>query len=689
MAENNIKIYTIKVDTKSGEVKINGITKSFKEAEIALNKLNKQSQATTKTGLNPLTGATGLAGAAVTELGRTVSDLNYGFPAVANNISQLGSLFTILTTKAGGAKGAFQLMLKEMRGPLGILFAFQIGITLIESMSKGFIKLGKGADTLTKTFKDAGKGVSDISGDFETYINTLQDSNKSQEEQEEAIKRLNKEFPDFVQNLNESDLSMQDIKNSTKEANEQIDLQRLAIINLAKSRAAQKRIEELSTEIIDKQIEQQKEVISLGVEGDTSEELRRKAANISIDEFSQADDAERIRRLNKLADLKEENKVFIKNKREEIKLLTSFIEFEDDSREKGSKSKRGFVARELLFNDDILKSKKNVTKQTIHGKEQELRAESQYQMDLAQLKFDEFKRKQQERVDAIKDNEDRIKAQKKADEAIKESESSLSDFKLQKMKETNQLIDIERINDLQGARLRQADFMAKEREDILAFDVVMAENEMNKIANEKLLNEEIHNNKIKNIQDEIDERKIANKSYVDLMIKETNEVNKQERLKTKLKRKEEKAKLAIANQVAQAMIGIAGEGSAVGKAVAVAMAIMNTKEAITAALGAKPYGPWNIAQAVATGVFGFKQVQEIMATKLPASGGGRAGSGGAGASMSVSAPSFNVVGASGTSQIAEAVTGAQDRPFRAYVVSGDVSSAQELDRKTVSESSLG
>tara|TARA_R110001632_G_scaffold220456_2_gene350488 strand:- start:56 stop:829 length:774 start_codon:yes stop_codon:yes gene_type:complete len=257
------------------------------------------------------------------------------------------------------------------------------------------------------------------------------------------------------------------------------------------------------------------------------------------------------------------------------------------------------------------------------------------------------------------------------------------------MKETNKLIGIEEINDLQGARLRQDNFMAKEREDILAFDVVMAENEMNKIANEKLLNEEIHNNKIKNIQDEIAERKIANKSYVDLMIKETNEVNKQTRLQTKLKRKEEKAKLAIANQVAQAMIGIAGEGSAVGKAVAVAMAIMNTKQAITAALGKVPYGPWNIAQAVATGVFGFKQVQEIMATKLPAGGGGRAGSGGAGASMSVSAPSFNVVGASGTSQIAEAVTGAQDRPFRAYVVSGDVSSAQELDRKTVSESSLG
>ena len=47
------------------------------------------------------------------------------------------------------------------------------------------------------------------------------------------------------------------------------------------------------------------------------------------------------------------------------------------------------------------------------------------------------------------------------------------------------------------------------------------------------------------------------------------------------------------------------------------------------------------------------------------------------------------MGAGGASQVAQAVTGAQDRPFRAYVVSGDVTSAQELDRKTVTESAIG
>ena len=117
------------------------------------------------------------------------------------------------------------------------------------------------------------------------------------------------------------------------------------------------------------------------------------------------------------------------------------------------------------------------------------------------------------------------------------------------------------------------------------------------------------------------------------------------------------------------------------------MAIMNTKEAITAALGAKPYGPWNIAQAVATGVFGMQQVREIMSTKLPV--GADAGTGSAGASMSVSAPDFNVVGQGAGSQLAGVVGARFGEPIKAYVLSSDVSSAQELDRKIDSTATIG
>ena len=72
-------------------------------------------------------------------------------------------------------------------------------------------------------------------------------------------------------------------------------------------------------------------------------------------------------------------------------------------------------------------------------------------------------------------------------------------------------------------------------------------------------------------------------------------------------------------------IAIAGEGSAIGKAVAVAMATINTYEAVTAALGAKPYGPWNIAQAAATAAMGFVQVRNILKTEVPSPKGGSSG----------------------------------------------------------------
>ena len=116
------------------------------------------------------------------------------------------------------------------------------------------------------------------------------------------------------------------------------------------------------------------------------------------------------------------------------------------------------------------------------------------------------------------------------------------------------------------------------------------------------------------------------------------------------------------------------------------MAIMNTKEAITAALGAKPYGPWNMAKAVAVGAFGFKQVKDIMATKLPVGAG--AGGGGA-ASVSVAAPDFNVVGQGAGSQLAGVVGARFGEPIKAYVLSADVTSAQEMDRKIDSTATIG
>ena len=62
---------------------------------------------------------------------------------------------------------------------------------------------------------------------------------------------------------------------------------------------------------------------------------------------------------------------------------------------------------------------------------------------------------------------------------------------------------------------------------------------------------------------------------------------------------------------------------------------------------------------------------------IPSNGGG------GGASVP---PAFNVVGASDTNQLADAIGGQSKQPSRAYVVASDVSTAQALDRNIITES---
>ena len=54
-----------------------------------------------------------------------------------------------------------------------------------------------------------------------------------------------------------------------------------------------------------------------------------------------------------------------------------------------------------------------------------------------------------------------------------------------------------------------------------------------------------------------------------------------------------------------------------------------------------------------------------------------------------STPAFNIVGQSTTDQLADVIAGQAGQPTRAYVVSNDVSTAQELDRNIIQGASIG
>ena len=140
--------------------------------------------------------------------------------------------------------------------------------------------------------------------------------------------------------------------------------------------------------------------------------------------------------------------------------------------------------------------------------------------------------------------------------------------------------------------------------------------------------------------------------------------------------------------------GVLGQETEAGKAIAIASSLVNTYASISGQLKAfsgVPVPGYAIAQAIATGVVGFANVKKIASVKIPNSkGGGGAASGSAPSGGGGSQPpSFNIVGASETNQLADAIGGQSQQPVQAYVVANDVTTAQSLQNNIVEGATIG
>jgi len=140
--------------------------------------------------------------------------------------------------------------------------------------------------------------------------------------------------------------------------------------------------------------------------------------------------------------------------------------------------------------------------------------------------------------------------------------------------------------------------------------------------------------------------------------------------------------------------GVIGEETEAGKAMAVASSLINTYASIAGQLrtfseaGIAIPG-YAIAQAIATGVVGLANVKKILSVKVPrSSGGGGASAGASVGGATPQAPSFNIVGATETSQLAEAIGEQTQEPVQAYVVANDVTTAQSLNNNIVEGATL-
>lgn len=274
----------------------------------------------------------------------------------------------------------------------------------------------------------------------------------------------------------------------------------------------------------------------------------------------------------------------------------------------------------------------------------------------------------------------------------------------------NEAARLKAIQDLQNQFIKEnQDLDAKTREEKLELERQRAQEDLdNLIGTEtekreaQLALDELFDQK----EAELKEQRRLDKEQKD---KEAFDKDNQERLKAfqekqRLADEEEKreqalndAKVGFAKQGLSLVGALAEEGSAIGKGVAVAQATISGIEGVQNAFKTAQSSPittlnpaYPFIQAGIAGAFSAIQIKKILSTNPSGKGVSASSSGGggsAGGGGGISAPSFNLVQGTGSNQIAEGLN-TQNEPIKAFVVSGDVTTAQNLDNNIIEDGSI-
>lgn len=244
------------------------------------------------------------------------------------------------------------------------------------------------------------------------------------------------------------------------------------------------------------------------------------------------------------------------------------------------------------------------------------------------------------------------------------------------VKETKRLEDIQKIQD---------DFKAKQKDK-------EAESQLEKIN----LEEERKIAELDRLEATEEQKKAIRDYYAGLRTDLEAENSKNEIKWSKLTQEE---KVKIISKGLSDLSSILGKESAAGKAAAIAGATIDTFQSATSSFnslsGIPIIGPaLGAAAAGAAIASGLATVKKIASTKVPGGGGGGGGSVSAPSVPSAPTapslpPSFNIVGASETSQLAGAIGDQTQQPVQAYVVANDVTSAQSLQNNIVEGATIG
>lgn len=647
MADKKNKLtYIVEINDK-GKVKIENLTRSFVKAETAFKKLGDEIKNTTEDGLNPLINKTGLAGATLVELGRTVSDLPYGFRGIANNLSQLSTLFSTLIMTTGGFKNGISAVIKEFKGPLGFIVVVQGVIALIDYLAGSTSKATEEIDNIGTASAAAGSNL-------KILRDVMDDSSLSTEELQRAVNKANSEYEDLNIQIGENG-------RVTKESREQIDEKILSLERLAKALAVQKEIERVFTEITKSQVDEEKAL--------QAEENKRSAL-----------EAQRIQQRNQalvggIGAMGEAVETTIKRNKEAVK--ERFKEQREELTNELNILTNILVKEDLV--DEIFKPKKGKGLPK-RAKERLLEFDSELKnffLDIDKDGLDAVLVKGIERVKRLYEplfesakngliplielGEEYDKTLKRSEESLKNGLNAIKE----QAKDVSKLFKASQeslgyvntvIMSYHNARMEA---LARERDYALHSGKLTASQQREAIAD------------IEKRELRAQERKI--KAERDLFTIKQSLLIAEEIMKFKFEIAARKRELAdkITTITAEGITQIGKAQMSIGAFAAQGGPIGLATFAVT------------IGGLIASIIAARKKAQAALSSLgAPSAGGGGGG-------LGVEAPDFNVVGASPESQLAQSVSQQQTQPLRAFVVNKDIKDAEELDRTIDFNRSLG
>lgn len=590
MASKKILI-DVQVSSGASPQQINAVKKAL---DGVANSQAKVTQATKKGRAQ-----SGLNNAILLETGRLASDASYGFTAIANNLSQVVTLFSSFAETNGGVVASLKELGKSLWGIGGVLIGVQLLISFGPKILDFFTGMDAAAKAAAKSTKDLAKSLDSLNANMvvaEEYLDLLDDTNLSEQERTNITKELIKLIPD----LTEEDLKY---GNNLDNVRKKIKLYALAQAS---------RIE------IDKLVEDNSELLS----------KRRR-----IDTINQIEDEEeKAKAIRKYA---EDNNFNLTS------IAGGFGVQEKEVEKSNASIKKSFEFRSKIV---IEESNKIIDK-------------------IDELTGTAFLGGKLDDKDLEKDNEYTLTKIGNVDKEINAIR------KLRDLRNKYVLRKIELDNE---DNISEAESIEKKRE--------MALNELNDLEMSEGLKGQA--------------RYDINAYYNALIIKD--EENKKEALR------------AINQEIILIYAGAIGsmgklfkQGSDASKAAALIEIAIRTGVgyvqgldiAQKSAQGTGPLAAFSFpvfyATQVAAVLGAAAQAKQILSSGGKSTPSSSIGVQGGQAPSSIEAPDFNVVGAGGVSQLATTLAGVTGQPLKAFVVSKEITSAQELERNITDTASVG